>query len=304
MAYTLTNPPSEKCDLTPKNRVWGFFENSNRTRPANRRQPLEPRRKNRPTATKIASGIPYWPSRDPIQERGGVNLYGFVGNNGVGRVDRLGLATLEVNLRVDGYDKTNWLGTVFSYTQVNTGNAGVAVDLEVTPSTVKALAISDISNNTEKRVVINRTGINWIYAYHSTGTLSHAANGVAFEVNFTKATDGSSGCCTELRVKFVSTAGTLTTKEGGEVGVEGGKKDAFSVTGGSSWEVGRENKGFTIQPSAKYFICPDGKGGYTVKLESTSGVGISDKEDQWHSFHEDDLRSEKFFSSYLSHTKK
>jgi uncharacterized protein RhaS with RHS repeats len=32
-----------------------------------------------------------WPSRDPIGERGGVNLYGFVGNDGLDRVDYLGL---------------------------------------------------------------------------------------------------------------------------------------------------------------------------------------------------------------------
>ncbi len=32
-----------------------------------------------------------WPSRDPIEERGGVNLYGFVGNDGVNRWDNLGL---------------------------------------------------------------------------------------------------------------------------------------------------------------------------------------------------------------------
>jgi RHS repeat-associated protein len=32
-----------------------------------------------------------WPSRDPIGEEGGINLYGFVGNNGVNRWDRLGL---------------------------------------------------------------------------------------------------------------------------------------------------------------------------------------------------------------------
>ncbi|WP_353568649.1 RHS repeat-associated core domain-containing protein [Haloferula sargassicola] len=31
-----------------------------------------------------------WPSRDPIGERGGMNLYGFVGNNGVNWVDTLG----------------------------------------------------------------------------------------------------------------------------------------------------------------------------------------------------------------------
>ncbi|MEP2775034.1 MAG: RHS repeat-associated core domain-containing protein [Luteolibacter sp.] len=32
-----------------------------------------------------------WPSRDPIGERGGVNLYGFAGNDGVGQWDFLGL---------------------------------------------------------------------------------------------------------------------------------------------------------------------------------------------------------------------
>ena len=31
-----------------------------------------------------------WPSRDPIVEEGGVNLYGFVGNDGVNRWDYLG----------------------------------------------------------------------------------------------------------------------------------------------------------------------------------------------------------------------
>jgi uncharacterized protein RhaS with RHS repeats len=31
-----------------------------------------------------------WPSRDPIGEDGGVNLYGFVGNDGVVRIDYLG----------------------------------------------------------------------------------------------------------------------------------------------------------------------------------------------------------------------
>ncbi len=33
-----------------------------------------------------------WPSRDPIEEKGGVNLYGFVSNSPTGRFDRLGLA--------------------------------------------------------------------------------------------------------------------------------------------------------------------------------------------------------------------
>jgi RHS repeat-associated protein len=38
-----------------------------------------------------------WLSKDPIGERGGVNLYGFVGNNGINRVDYLGQFSLNYN---------------------------------------------------------------------------------------------------------------------------------------------------------------------------------------------------------------
>ena len=36
-----------------------------------------------------------WPSRDPIEERGGVNLYGFVGNDSVNKIDILGKCVWE-----------------------------------------------------------------------------------------------------------------------------------------------------------------------------------------------------------------
>ena len=36
-----------------------------------------------------------WPSRDPIEEMGGVNLYGFLGNDGVNRLDSLGMVALQ-----------------------------------------------------------------------------------------------------------------------------------------------------------------------------------------------------------------
>jgi len=91
MAYFSTQPAFERRNVTGKNRVWDFFRLSNETHPANRRQPAQPRRKIRPTATKPVSGIPYWPSKDPIEEDGGANLYGFVGNDGVDRWDELGL---------------------------------------------------------------------------------------------------------------------------------------------------------------------------------------------------------------------
>jgi hypothetical protein len=39
-----------------------------------------------------------WFSRDPIQEQGGLNLYGFVQNNGISSIDPLGLATLRFDV--------------------------------------------------------------------------------------------------------------------------------------------------------------------------------------------------------------
>ena len=43
-----------------------------------------------------------WPSRDPIGEEGGANLYGMVGNNAVGRWDYLGLDFIAVAQRKAG----------------------------------------------------------------------------------------------------------------------------------------------------------------------------------------------------------
>ena len=92
MAYFSTPTAPERRNPTGQNRVWDFVRLSNETHPANRRQPAQPRRKIRPTAMKTVSGIPYWPSRDPIEEEGGENLYGFVLNATVATVDLLGLA--------------------------------------------------------------------------------------------------------------------------------------------------------------------------------------------------------------------
>jgi RHS repeat-associated protein len=48
-----------------------------------------------------------WPSRDPIEERGGVNLYGFVGNDGVGSSDLLGLQEFPMIGNPSIYDSVN-----------------------------------------------------------------------------------------------------------------------------------------------------------------------------------------------------
>jgi pimeloyl-ACP methyl ester carboxylesterase len=49
-----------------------------------------------------------WPSRDPIAERGGVNLYGFVGNDGIDKSDFLGFYTMINARRSVIYKKNGW----------------------------------------------------------------------------------------------------------------------------------------------------------------------------------------------------
>ncbi|MCH8476098.1 MAG: hypothetical protein LAT55_12830 [Opitutales bacterium] len=84
--YALKNPAPDA-----KNRVWKNFSATRKTRPANRLPAPQPRQEKADTVTIIVSGQPFWPSRDPIEERGGLNLYGFVGNDGVNVWDLLGL---------------------------------------------------------------------------------------------------------------------------------------------------------------------------------------------------------------------
>ena len=94
MAYTLPDPSSGNSAMRPKNRAWGFSRNGRALPLENRRRCPKPRRKSRPTPTIFTPGIPQWPSRDPIGENGGLNLYGFVGNDALDRADLFGLSTI------------------------------------------------------------------------------------------------------------------------------------------------------------------------------------------------------------------
>ena len=91
MAHILTARASGKSAMRPEYRVWGFSRNGRIYQIGSRRQRPELRSKLRPTPTFFTPGIPQWPSRDPIGEEGGVNLYGFSFNNCITRIDPLGL---------------------------------------------------------------------------------------------------------------------------------------------------------------------------------------------------------------------
>ncbi len=67
-----------------------------------------------------------WPSRDPIQEMGGVNLYGFVGNESVSSYDRLGLTKELVLTMISGPDtpaQSATTDTGFGYPRKTYGEA-------------------------------------------------------------------------------------------------------------------------------------------------------------------------------------
>ena len=91
MGYHLTEPYRVPAQVAAKNSVMGFRIEIGIIVRKSAPQPVDSHREKYPTATRTVSGIPYWLSRDPIGEEGGLNLYGFVGNDGVNRWDYLGL---------------------------------------------------------------------------------------------------------------------------------------------------------------------------------------------------------------------
>jgi RHS repeat-associated protein len=96
---------SEYPSLGSKNRVGDFFAKEGKSRPVNRLAAQQPRLEKAHAYDETASGMFFygfryydpvtgrWPSRDPIAERGGLNLYAFVRNNTVSKFDVLGLRT-------------------------------------------------------------------------------------------------------------------------------------------------------------------------------------------------------------------
>lgn len=91
MTLCTPNLRSKHADPPVKNRVVGSRHlAANRVR-QNHPQPPETTSENTPTLTITVSGLSVWPSRDPIGEYGGLNVYGFVGNGPVGGIDLLGL---------------------------------------------------------------------------------------------------------------------------------------------------------------------------------------------------------------------
>lgn len=69
-----------------------------------------------------------WPSRDPIQERGGLNLYGFVDNDGLNQWDFLGLLSASASLCRALADTMNILENEMASTRETYNSIGNAMN--------------------------------------------------------------------------------------------------------------------------------------------------------------------------------
>jgi len=94
MGFTLASDFQLQGDHPSKKRVWGFRGVSVSSVRKLAPQVVEAHQENSPTPTKTVSGIPYWLSRDPIAEDGGINLYGYVENNPINFYDPDGLQSI------------------------------------------------------------------------------------------------------------------------------------------------------------------------------------------------------------------
>jgi hypothetical protein len=68
----------------------------------------------------VSDRVSLWPSRDPIEEEGGINLYGMVGNAAVGKWDYLGLKGVDLTYAITEQNpKDSWLNGLQAATNWN-----------------------------------------------------------------------------------------------------------------------------------------------------------------------------------------
>lgn len=102
MGFSATIARRGKTHSAPGNHASDFSAQDSQSHRANGSAYQQPHRKNRPVTTQRVSGVHHygyryydpvtgtWPSRDPIYEVGGINIYSFVGNDGVNYWDHNG----------------------------------------------------------------------------------------------------------------------------------------------------------------------------------------------------------------------
>ncbi len=144
MLATLRTPPNRAPRAGVrglKTRTGGFCRRPPSRAPVFGSQMPKLRRVAKLAATKSASGPSLWPSRDPIGENGGVNLYGYVLNNPINFIDPDGrLAWVPIIIAYIGL--TEWLNAPGPEDQTY---SGLADDVANLPSIPKINSVKDFA---------------------------------------------------------------------------------------------------------------------------------------------------------------
>jgi hypothetical protein len=90
VGYFLPAPVPANHAVHPENRVMGFGGKNDLGLLTTCRAAPQPRRENYDHRTETVPGIPFWPSRDPVGEKGGINVFASSTNDSVNRIDVLG----------------------------------------------------------------------------------------------------------------------------------------------------------------------------------------------------------------------
>lgn len=99
------------ADPRSKNRVMGSRRSAATRAQFPAPEPVDLHQETRDTSTQTVSGLVCWLSRDPIEEEGGQNLYGFVGNDPVDRRDPFGLEFGITYVQFEGLLGHGWIRT-------------------------------------------------------------------------------------------------------------------------------------------------------------------------------------------------
>ena len=251
-----------------------------------------------------------WPSRDPIGERGGINLYGMVGNNIVGRFDVLGLDQFRVKYLVEGTidEGTFWV----DYEKVKVGDLRGIVDVELKSGTELVATNSNVLvNQTGKEVIVNYdiwqagdtvigNGDFWpeIDDWDAVwwDSYEHARLSLKGGLKITNGVTCEIGTGVEVDFKVIVSAGTITDTKKENFGI-----DLKGVGGKSGWETGytASNQGFTVEGYIRYRLCPctDGTGTWNSEYIESGGEAVGDSNaEKWHVLNDGLLRT--YFHRY------
>lgn len=186
-----------------------------------------------------------WLSRDPIGERGGINLYGMVGNDAVNRWDLLGLNPDTVAI--------NWAATFYR---------GLGGEVKVTGEVSKCLCTNGGYQCTLSGKVHLEAGIGFGGA--TNGALSERIGGYVKIPVFNKDINltGKAGCGGSQEVTVTDSGHVdLSLKFGLGSGLFGGEHSMFSLRGG--WEFSGKYvvDSHVLHLKGKFFIDGDEGGG-------------------------------------------